>query len=323
VTGISTCGKDARSPEYSSCLRCVSSTKNLWKFWVDKAIKEDVVAFFDDDACFSSTVVREDFFDVSGTKIIARGIAGRPRPLSNASNASATPLNFEQPVGLASVGSFMTVFPIVIWTEMIADMRAWVVHTILNTSVARHSLAAEKEQFWRAWSMLCKHTFGKLMEFTFLLNFAWSSPKWRGLYDWGSLEFKPTLAFAFHNTWTKGSRACPTMQQLAKWHNHSAALNFHSHFRHNTFFNATSGELHFQPTDRSSLRNPKDGEDEDLELTRPMIDQHWENVHHWGERGPLSHLQADAGIEHAWDTCFSIISGNSTLPQHMTTHDNT
>lgn len=179
--------------------------KRIWKFFVDDGVDSEVIAFMDDDACFTRTVTHEDI--VQDGKVIARGI-NTPEML--AFDKVKAVVNYLW--GREPVAGFMTDFPVTVWRDMLADVRAFVIqHEFPHERLQAMTRQREIDLFTTAiWNMVA--AMEKIMrvvqfdEFSLLLHFAYFSPKWRNLYKWnfaptdinGAIS-KPIPAFSIHS----------------------------------------------------------------------------------------------------------------------------
>ena len=139
--------------------------RNHWKFYLDKYVQEDIIALIDDDACLLTKLSYEDIL-TKGGKLATRSII----PSSKDENF------IKGLLGWKFVGKFMTDFPVFIWKDMIPDIREAVVQ----------STPEEYNTFPSAFEWLLRQSNDtqKFSEFTLMLNFAYSSDKWKHRYNW-------------------------------------------------------------------------------------------------------------------------------------------
>jgi len=137
--------------------------RNHWKFFLDEYVEEDIIAIIDDDACLLAKMDIED-------------IVNERKQLVTRSIAPSVPFGqfIKQELGWDFLGTFMTDFPVFIWRDMLPDVRKAIID------------ASPHETFTHAFDWLIEHSNKKhrLSEFAILLNFAYSSPKWRDKYQW-------------------------------------------------------------------------------------------------------------------------------------------
>jgi len=148
--------------------------RNHWKFYQEKYSKCDILAFIDDDACLLTKLSNRDIL-TKGGKLTTRSIV--PSPIDE--NFIKHLLKWE------FVGKFMTDFPVFIWKDMIPDVREAIVRSTpdeYNTFL----LAFE-------WLLNQSNDTQKFSEFSILLNFAYSSDKWKHRYNWQVFNTKKGL----------------------------------------------------------------------------------------------------------------------------------
>lgn len=170
--------------------------KNSWKFLLDRKTDADVLALFDDDACLLTHFVPEDW--VVDGKLIVHGTDG--------GMGEWRADNWIEWLGLQNGGYFMTDFPVLIWREMLADLRKWMVKRALNETLS-FDPDTETDQTWRAFQVLFQQHFDWALtsEFNLIMNFAYTSPKWRSRYNWRVVPHGAlSLGIAVHS-----KRGCP------------------------------------------------------------------------------------------------------------------
>jgi hypothetical protein len=205
-----------RSQDTSSKFALVD--KRIWKFFVDYEVHSPIIAFMDDDSCFTRTVTREDI--VQGGRVIARGI-NTPEMLNFGKVASVVRYLWNDK--RKPIAGFMTDFPVTVWRDMLPDLRRFVVqHEFPQAKTIGMTRQREKELFTAAFDKLVAamekvwtHTW-MFDEFSLLMHFAYFSPKWKDRYMWnlaphdintGSIS-QPIPAFSIHQTFGAKNGHC-------------------------------------------------------------------------------------------------------------------
>ena len=125
----------------------------------------------DDDACLIDHFVLDDLVEPSTGRLIARSTMTEGlmyRPLIEA-------------MGLSWGGNFMTDFPVFVWREMLPDFRHWIAN--FNSSVSVAHDAVTEHTLIQGYHRMCKIQTGRMSEFTVIMNWAFSSEKWRPRYS--------------------------------------------------------------------------------------------------------------------------------------------
>jgi hypothetical protein len=187
--------------------------KRLWKFYADLWVQEPLVAFMDDDSCFTRTVHHEDVSECG--KVVMRGtntetsLQGRDALTRGLWGRNAT-------------AQFMTDFPVVVWTSMLPDLRAFVIEKIIGSD-AVSKFANANDAFTQAMLELQKR-YGFFDEFSLLYHFGLYDAKWQSRYIPKIVPYAvdgdgtrsgniaaPVAAFSIHSS---GSVNCPSRKDL-------------------------------------------------------------------------------------------------------------
>lgn len=184
--------------------------RQLWKFTVDKYTPAPAVAIFDDDACLFTQVVRRHL--VEDGKLINRGLRMEGVE-ANGRWKKAT----EFVLGKKQVADFMTDFPVLLWRDMLPELRSHIINRFKDEAAIDTNLP-EEAQLSRALHFISTHA--QLSEFNLMMNYAWNTPSWKDRYQWHFApsqdlmpgykagEVKPIPAFSLHNH----QRGCPTRE---------------------------------------------------------------------------------------------------------------
>lgn len=157
----------------------------------DRVSTAQVIAFTDDDSCMQDYLLPSEILTAEG-KLVARGyLLDRVGSLMGMAEDN-------EAVGITFIANFMMDFPTYVWTDMLADFRAYITKVAFpQTKVINGDYA----EFWRAF----KHLMDRGWEpddHNNLLNFAYSSVKWHSRYDWkfvgGDDPQLPIMSHASH-----------------------------------------------------------------------------------------------------------------------------
>ena len=132
----------------------------------------------------------------------------------------------------------MTDFPVFVWREMMPDFRSWLVNFKAKEHVAPHAIT--ERHIAEGYHRMCESTppNGRMSEFTIIMNWAYSSPKWRQRYDWRISPFDLAFGMSLHHA-NRGKqdaelvaegRGCPRREDIMTVPHLRDALLFYPNF---------------------------------------------------------------------------------------------